>query len=133
MALRHVCEALQPYADARSIRISCRVDQPASGLTAEQITSVALVVNELVTNAIKHAFRDSVGGRIIVAIGRSAGGDLLVTVEDDGLPYPDFSARDGRGLGLGFATRLIASVGGRLVPQAGEPKVFELTIPAADA
>jgi len=129
--LRQVCEALHPYAEPRSILISLQIDQSPSGLSAERITTLALVVNELMTNAIKHAFREGVDGRIMVIVGRSAGGDVVVTVDDDGLPYPDPSDQSG-GLGLGLARRLMASIDGLLIAPTGGTKTFELRVPAVD-
>ena len=129
-ALRQVCEALQPHAEARSILISFSADQCPSGLSAEPITTLALVVNELMTNAIKHAFEEGASGRITVMLGRSAAGDVAVTIDDDGLPVPDPSAPNGGGLGL--AKRLMASINGLLIAPTGPAKVFELMVPVDD-
>ena len=131
-AIGQVCEALRPHAEPRSIGISFQVDQPPSSLSAERITTIALVVNELMINAIKHAFQEGVGGRVTVTVGRSAGGDVAVLVDDDGLPYPDPSARNGGGLGLGLAKRLMAAIDGLLIVPTGPAKVFELRVPASD-
>lgn len=130
-ALGRVCEAVQPYAEPRSILISLRVDHSRTGLTIERITTLALVVNELVTNALNHGFQDGVSGRITVTVGRGAGGDIAVTVDDDGSPYPAASARDG--VGLGIARRLMASIDGLLIAPTGPTKMFELRIPSLAA
>lgn len=127
-ALRRACEALQPQAELRSILISFRVDQPASGLSAERITTLTLVVNELMTNAIKHAFAAGKAGQITVTVGRGRAGDVIVCVDDEGLPFPDPRPRDSDGLGLGLARRLMASIGGLLIAPTGPGKLFELRI-----
>lgn len=129
-AIRQVCEALQLYAEPRSILISLRIDQPPVGLSAERITALALVVNELMTNAIKHAFAEGASGHITVVIGRSDSGDTVVTVDDDGLLYSTAPARNGGGLGLGLARRLMASIDGLLIAPSGSTKIFELRVPA---
>ena len=131
-AIGQVCDALRPHAELRSIEVFLKVDQSPSGLAVERVTPVALVVNELMTNAIKHAFQESIGGRITITIGRSAGGDVTVFVDDDGLPYPDPSTLKGGGLGLGLAKRLMASVDGLLITPIGPAKVFELRVPVND-
>lgn len=51
---------------------------------AEQATPIALIVNELVTNALKHAFPDDRGGQISVRV-RGRGNGLLLEVADDGI------------------------------------------------
>lgn len=132
-ALRQVCEALQLHAEPRAILISLRVDQAPGGISAEGVTALALVVNELITNAIKHAFQEGASGRITVTIGRSAGGDVTVIVDDDGLPYPNSPALNGGGLGLGLARRLMGSINGLLIVPAGAAKTFELRMPALAA
>ena len=63
-ALRQVCEALHAQAEPRSILISLEAKHEVQGLSPTQITTLALVVNELATNAIKHAFEEGKSGRI---------------------------------------------------------------------
>jgi two-component sensor histidine kinase len=129
-ALRQVCEALQLHAEPRSILIAFRADRPPDGVPAERIKPLTLVVNELMTNAIKHAFKAGVPGQITVTLGRGADGNVVVTVDDDGLPFPDSPAPDGGGLGLGLAKRLMASIGGVLIEPTGPAKLFELRVPS---
>jgi two-component sensor histidine kinase len=100
------------------------------GLLANHITTLALVVNELATNAIKHAFEEGRPGRIRVTIAGDRGGEAVVRVEDDGLP---FAEPGGNGLGMGIAKRLMASVGGLFIPPAPGTKLFELRVPAESA
>jgi two-component sensor histidine kinase len=126
-ALRQVCAALHAQAEPRAILISLHATCEASGLSATQITTLALVVNELATNAIKHAFQDGKAGHIRVSITRRTGNDIVIFVDDDGLPFPQAGAG---GLGLGIARRLMASIDGLLIPPPPGSKVFELRVPA---
>jgi two-component sensor histidine kinase len=48
--------------------------------------ALALLVNELVTNALRHAFPDGRTGRVAVAV-RRAGGATRIVVEDDGVEH----------------------------------------------
>jgi two-component sensor histidine kinase len=127
-ALRQVCDALQAQAEPRSILISLESTDEEDGLSHMQKTALALVVNELTTNAIKHAFEEGVSGHIRVSIKRNGGGAVVVLVDDDGLPFPE--ALNG-GLGMGIVKRLMASVGGLFIPPPSGSKVFELRVPAA--
>lgn len=126
-ALRQVCEALGAQAEPRSILISLEVHQEVRGLSAPQITTLALVVNELITNAIKHAFEEGGSGHIRVTIRRNGNRDVTVLVDDDGLPFPETAS--GEGLGMGLAKRLMASIGGLFIPPSPGSKVFELRVP----
>nr|WP_299594882.1 sensor histidine kinase [Sphingomonas bacterium] len=127
-ALRQVCEALHAQAEPRSILVSLEAVHEVQGLSATQITTVALVVNELATNAIKHAFEEGKSGHIRVSIGRNGTRDIVVMVDDDGLPFPELTG-NGDGLGMGLAKRLMASIGGLLIPPPPGSKSFELRVP----
>lgn len=130
-ALSKVCDALRAQAELRSIHISLRVDGPIGGLSATRVTTLALVVNELATNAIKHAFEQGKSGRITIEAART-GRDVTVTVDDDGLPYPDPTAAKRDGLGLGLARRLMASIDGLLIAPTPPGKMFTLRVPVED-
>jgi two-component sensor histidine kinase len=128
-ALGYVCEALASQAEPRSISVALPCEDGCDGLGQGDITTVALVVNELATNAIKHAFQTGQDGHVTI----SANGDdrqLLVIVDDDGLPFPE--ASDGHGLGLELIRRLIASVDGVFIMPQSMTKRFEIRVPKAD-
>lgn len=55
-------------------------------LSAERATLVAVVVNELVTNCVKHAFVGRRKGNVAVALERGSSCSLVL-VEDDGIGY----------------------------------------------
>jgi two-component system, sensor histidine kinase PdtaS len=76
-------------------------------LPAQQATSCALIVNELVQNAVEHAFVGLPGGSIVVRLAER-GDSLYIEIDDDGRGFPeDFdAARDG-GLGLQIVRSLV--------------------------
>lgn len=127
-ALRKVCEALQSQAEPRGILVTLTVGESPTGLTSSQIMTVALAVNELATNAIKHAFEEGKTGYVRVSL-RQNDHEVVVIVDDDGLPFPEATAGKGSGLGLGLVARLILSVGGDLIMPTHGAKIFELRIP----
>lgn len=127
-ALRQVCEALHAQAEPRSILLSLEVADGCDGLDGARIPAVALAVNELATNAIKHAFEADQGGHIRI-FGRCNGDEIVVTVDDDGLPFPEPRPIPGEGLGLNLAKRIIQSNGGSLRPPQHGSKIFEIAVP----
>ena len=131
-ALRQVCEALHAQAEPRSIRISCgvAVAHDSYSLSSAQVITLALTVNELTTNAIKHAFEQGKGGRIQISA-REDDRNLTVIVDDDGLPFPASTEGKSNGLGLGLVKRLVASIGGMLIPPSNGSKTFEIRLPIA--
>jgi two-component sensor histidine kinase len=60
-----------------------------------------LIVNELVTNAVKYAFQDRHEGHIYVRLARKDAKTALVSVRDDGIGLPpDFDLSTSKGLGM---------------------------------
>jgi two-component sensor histidine kinase len=126
--LRQLCEALHAQAEPRSILVSFHIEKEVEGLSAAQILTLALVVNELATNAIKHAFEEEQSGSIRVVASATDDGEARITLDDDGLPFPKEPGSSSDGLGLGLASRLMASIGGALeLPPSGS-KTFALRV-----
>jgi anti-sigma regulatory factor (Ser/Thr protein kinase) len=67
---------------------------------------VALVVSELCTNAVLHAYRDQEPGSLTVTAGVTSRGGLTVTVADDGVGMHPRDDSPGLGLGLRIAAQL---------------------------
>jgi len=72
---------------------------PPVDLSAAQAAPVALVLHELLTNCVKHAFPDGADGTVWVE-GRRDGPDVHLTVGDDGRAVAPARLRAGAGLTL---------------------------------
>jgi two-component sensor histidine kinase len=95
--------------------ISKTVDMGDASLTVDLAVPCGVIVNELVTNAIKHAFPDERRGTVQVSLSGSAEGELVLTVADDGVGMAaDIDPRNTASLGLDlvftFAEQLNAVV-----------------------
>jgi two-component sensor histidine kinase len=109
------------------VRLDCDVE--ASVLERDRAVAVGLIVNELVTNAAKHAFPDGSPGQIRVAFGRRPSGYRL-TVEDDGQGLPrDYKTRR-LGLGRGLVEAFTRQAGGSLTVGDGPGARFEVDLAA---
>ena len=114
-------------------RIQLLVDVSESGLQIglTQAVPVALVVNELLTNALKHAFVPDRSGKVEVKAMRIEG-KIVVTVSDNGRGLPADSPRsDGGSLGFSLVTLLTQQLNASMVwPQPGQPgATFVLSLP----
>jgi PAS domain S-box-containing protein len=72
-------------------------------LDLDQAVSVGLIINELVSNALKHAFPDGQSGLVQVSLKRSQNGRCILSVRDTGTGLPpgfDTSQSDSLGLQL---------------------------------
>jgi two-component sensor histidine kinase len=70
-------------------------------LPAQQATSCALIVNELVQNAVEHAFIGLPGGSIVVRLAEQ-GDSLYIEIVDDGRGLPEGFLSSGQQGGLGL-------------------------------
>ena len=95
---------------------------------SQKAALAALIVNELVTNAIKHAFRDN-PGMIVVALRLTDPGQVVLSITDDGRPLPELAKA---GLGLKLVRGLAGQLGGELTIDAAK-KCFVVAFPASDA
>lgn len=86
----------------------------------DQATPVALIVSELVTNALKYAHPTGVAGHIVVSCRASADG-LVVEVCDDGVGLgEDFDPRTDGGLGFRVVRGLARQLGAKLTYENGD-------------
>src|SRR6516225_11335294 len=93
---------------------------------------IALIANELVTNATKYAFVGQTTGRIHVSLSRPNENSILVLVRDNGVGLPlEFSLTKSKGLGMRVITALAKQLGGDVsqgtVPDGTE---FALLVPS---
>lgn len=113
--LEDLCAALSDALLLRGgVRLECDVD-PAT-IQRDHAVSIGLVVNELVTNAAKHAFTGRERGTIAVSWKRRPEGGWRLTVSDDGIgmpPGPQPKRKDG-GLGQRLIEAFAHQAGGSL-------------------
>jgi two-component sensor histidine kinase len=81
--LRSLCRSLESGM-FRSLNVALHVDVDDVGLQRDRAIAVGLIVNELCTNAAKHAFAGRNSGEMNIRLARDGTG-LRVTVEDDGI------------------------------------------------
>lgn len=86
-------------------------------LDLETAIPMGLLVNELLTNALKHAFPNGRRGVLRVMLTSAADGSILLRVEDDGIGLPPSGATGG-GIGLTLVRSLAEQVGARLEQSA---------------
>jgi len=88
----------------RQIRIEANVE--ALELDTKRAAAIGLIVNELITNAFKHAFATRPEGTVWVKI-EGGDGNLRLTIADDGPGLPSgFDWRKNGGLGFKFIDML---------------------------
>ena len=104
-------------------------------LDIDKAIPCGLLVNELVTNALKHAFPDGRCGELRVELQELENGQgcrLRVADNGVGLP-PDFDLKQVPSLGLKLVTDLARQLGGQLEIGTGPGAVFEIEFMADPA
>jgi two-component sensor histidine kinase len=100
-------------------------------LETDRAISVALIVNELITNSAKYAYGDRSEGKVWVKVGRVDKLRFAISVRDEGAGLPvDFDPRQAKGLGMRIVSAFVSQLGAELVVRALAPGTeFLLTIP----
>jgi two-component sensor histidine kinase len=114
------------------------VDGDAGELRAEVATPLALVVSELLQNAVEHAFPDGHPGGHVRIVLDNDGVELCVRVEDDGVGLPPgFTLERNSSLGLTIVAALVDSEMSGVISMEsrkdGDGTVVELRIPVHPA
>ncbi|MBL0888708.1 sensor histidine kinase [Myceligenerans indicum] len=109
-----VGRALRLTADVASAQTTVRTVRNGSfGLVpAQDATPLALVLTELVTNAVEHGFPGRASGTVEVNVERS-GSDMRVLVSDDGVGLPPEESGGpggGAGPGSGLGTQIVRTL-----------------------
>lgn len=96
--------------------ITVKLQCPSMLVSGDDALRVGLIVNELSSNAARHAFKDRKPGGIRITIKRSRIRRLVITVSDDGVGLPSSFAfsPDGRSIGLTVVSNIVQHRQGQL-------------------
>jgi PAS domain S-box-containing protein len=128
--IRRLCAHIQGSLLSSDRGIRLLVETEPVSLSADIAIPVGLVVNELVTNAIKHAFESSSEQAVITIVLARRNSDLVLTVADNGRGLPECWSSRRSGLGSRIVQAFVGQVGGQLEVVAGPGTRFEIVIPA---
>jgi len=114
--------------ESTSISVNMQID-PALTLTLDECVPCGLIINELVSNSMKHAFQPGMQGEIIICV--SGDGQICsLVVSDDGCGLPpsaDSSRTDT--LGLQLVTNLVRQLEGSLNISGEQGTEFTIRFP----
>ena len=115
-------------AEGRPVAVRASADRV--GLGAAQAVPVGLIVNEAVTNALKHAFPDGRPGAVSVRLRRHGERRLRLEVADDGVGLPA-GATAAAGGGTRLVRVLARQLGGHAAWHAGSGTTVVVAFPEA--
>lgn len=114
--------------DGNRIRLEIDIDDVP--LPIDTSIPLGLIINELVSNAMKHAFPESRSGSINISLKPIPDGNLLLAVTDTGVGIPDDVDLDmSDSLGLRLVAALTDQLDGEMSVQRRQPTRFDLCFP----
>ena len=113
--------------DPARIRLNVRADDIALGV--DMAVPCGLIVNELVSNALKHAFLPEAEGMLDIVIRRMDAGRMEIVVADNGIGLaPSQANADNMTLGLRLIDTLTAQLDGTLTTQTENGTRFSIVL-----
>lgn len=99
------------YAEDRQIRIDINVDSNIN-IGIDSTVHCGLIINELVTNSLKHAFAEGKGGVVSIELRKNSECGYELIVSDNGIGLPaDFDISKSQSLGLEMVQALAKQLG----------------------
>jgi PAS domain S-box-containing protein len=111
-------------------QVDLRIDGDEVRIPADQAVPCGLIINELVTNAFKHAFPSGRRGNVHLQVHRALPDRLQLIVRDDGIGLPSRIDLDQpETLGLDLVTTLVRQLNGSLEVTREPGATFAIVIP----
>lgn len=128
-SLTALCDDLVQAAGVRDV--TCSIEAEGVELDTPRLVTLFLLVAEVVTNSLKHAFNAGPSGRIRVSLLPQGGGFAVLVIGDDGPGFPAASPElQGRpSLGFGIMHSLAGQLDGRLDFPQGPGATVRLVFP----
>lgn len=113
------------------IKLEVKADEHLC-LSLDQAIPCGLIVNELITNALKHGFPQERVGLVAIALTTRPDGKIVLSVSNDGVGLPaQFNLKQTRSMGLRLVTSLVEQLEGTLELDQGELTTFRIIFEAA--
>lgn len=111
--------------------VRCAVDVPEMTFDIRRLTTISMLVSEVVTNSLKHGYPDGRGGQITVLLRRLDDGQAELTIADDGvgLPATPDDAVPGHGLGNRIVEALAKQLKGSVSRQSNPGLATRIVFP----
>jgi len=97
-------------------------------LSIEKAVPCGLIINELISNALKHAFPEESEGEITVDFHPDGDNRVVLVIRDNGLGFPeDIDIDDSRTLGLHLVRALVTQLKGTIEIERDGGTAFKIT------
>lgn len=130
--LEFLSHSLMASYQSRTQQIDINTQCHDFNVTIETAITCGLLLNELVSNAIKHAFPQRESGTIDVSIEPAEEQKMLLTVQDDGIGIamtPQINHKRGNSLGLKLIDSFVNQLNAQMDIKSDSGTCYEITIP----
>jgi PAS domain S-box-containing protein len=112
--------------------VSLKVNAGDVFLDIDFLIPCGLIINEIVSNSLKHGFREGRKGEISISLTSDASGKRLV-VSDNGIGMPEgFDIDKSETLGLLLVNSLVSQLRGTMEIDSNEGTTYQITFPELD-
>jgi PAS domain S-box-containing protein len=110
--------------------ISLQLDMEEVALGVDKAIPCGLILNELITNALKHAFPPPARGTVRVELRSEGDRRIVFSVSDDGVGMSEkFDLKDSHSLGLSLVYTLVEQLEGQVEIRRDRGTTFQITFP----
>lgn len=106
-----------------------RINKETQGILLDINKAIpcGLIISELISNALKHAFPGRKDGEIFIKMKQDKRGKYTLVVKDTGVGFPEkLDFRDAKTLGLQLVTDLVSQLQGKIELQMKEGTEFTI-------
>lgn len=114
--------------DVKSNKVSIRMNVENVFLPMDTAIPCGLIINELITNSLKHAFTDDKHGEILIQAVYHSDNKFTLTIKDNGRGIPeDVDFNKSKTVGFNLINSLVRQLGGNLKINRNEGTEFNIT------
>lgn len=114
----YIYELVEYLRDSYAIKDNIRFSLDVQSIELDHASAITLglMLNEIITNAIKYAFAETGHGAISIALKHISNSQILLSVQDNGPGLPgDFNNKIGASMGMELLQGLTDDIGGTLI------------------
>ena len=121
-------QAFRSHINSNGAAVRLELDLHSVSVSMDQATPCGLIVNELISNSLKHAFPDGRSGVVKISLLPMLEANAVsMAVSDDGIGLPgDFANRREQSLGLQLVDDLVVQIGGKLSIESDHGSAFTI-------
>lgn len=107
--------------------LEIKMDLDKSNLSIETVMPLGLIINELVSNSLKYAFKDVENNKISIIFKKEHNNKFKLEIMDNGIGFPeDIDFKNTRSLGLQLVNELVSQIDGTIKLETNKGSHFTI-------